>query len=267
MNNRTLISIALFSSSICAATPVIADECDAALIRDNLSQFSSLQEKLAVLSIYDQQTHQSGSTSFSGEVSLPIEGIPIGAGSDFSDTEETKTSVFDYYSYDYSRDDAIAYIRSRLSPESANAYVECLRLTQNGLFLWFTNVTDQAATLNIRWSPPAGTAATQNLETSPQFLGTSTPASIVDPIWDFNATRSYIVDRVASSELRVVMNLGGHSGTAFIPKPPVVVIPTWTYSERIARGDRFRVAFDTGSCPDSACFIDFTVADGQSEIR
>jgi hypothetical protein len=246
-----MIALMIIASGSSAAR---ADDCDAALIKDNYASASSTAEKLALLSIYDRETSQSMANSGGGGVNI----FGIGISGDFDKEHSQIDKLFQSLDFHYSRSDALAYSISRLSPAAADAYVRCLEVHEKGVHAWFTEVTDDRATLHIRWSDLPNAPADARLDGPVQFRGTTTSPAIIRSPLPHGSEQSFILDRIPGEELRVVINAGGTTAIAFVPNPPQFVEPTIpSVAEKIASGRKFRVIFDVGHCNDSLCAVDW----------
>jgi hypothetical protein len=254
-----LISCAFAVSS--SAQP--AAMCDVKLFQETTLDDTAEDLRLSVLSLITAENFSEAKKTYGVDLVLrSSSGSTIGGFGDYSTFDVARTKELNLFEYKFDRKISRHFVQSRLTDRSVEAYSECLRsISAGGLFLWFSNVTDDYATLNVYYKAFPGDGSNKKLELL-EVVGAANKLSL-EQDWQPNVTRKYQVKRKPASQLRVSMNMAGTSDEAVVPylPPPTVVWYSYDrldylgyfHSAPVDKSPRFCVANDCQSKARDVC--------------
>lgn len=193
-------------------------QCEPDMFKDFLSSQRNLAETLHLLKIVDTTNFSELKQGFNGNITLPIDGVPVDFGATYDSFDQKRTEVFSKHQTDYTKDESLADLQITFSTNSLSAYRGCLDAyvhSQIGLHLVATDVRDDAATIRVSYQSPPGEAKPLDVEI--QSRGVSQP-TVMSIRVKAGGEKSFIVDRLAKSDMRLTANGGGYSPSLMIPR-------------------------------------------------
>jgi hypothetical protein len=207
------IALLLLSSP---ALALAQERCVQTLIQDkgrlNLREASSL----ATMKLL--KSSRNNSSNWGLDVTVPIEGIPIGVGAEGA--QQSTDDYFEHSTLDWSQERLLSVATQTLSANSVEAYKACLgTLSRSGPRVIAHSATPTEVTLKITWTAPVGAPTTTrsiNIDVTGGILRSAFPTE-----WRTGQEESRIVTRTAVRDFRVAANIGNQTDSqlvAYIPE-------------------------------------------------
>ncbi len=210
-----------FASLTHAAKAQNISQCDAALMPTQTILGSRQDVRLATLSIIDRQAFSRMKSGGGSGFDIIVGGAPLRAYQNYDKFSEARTHEFTAKSFNYQRHQANSYVQIGLGNNAAQAYIKCLQLFKNGVFVWFQDVSEDTVTIYVEYRrAPLGPKFVKLSQDRPHLIGaTNTPD--FDVKYEDGAPRAFGIERQKGTSLHFAINLDAGSGSALIPKPPV----------------------------------------------
>jgi hypothetical protein len=189
--------------------------CDPSLFKDYDAQRSSTVETFAILDIIDESNFSQFRQKFTGNVVIPIDGVPVDFGTSYSSFNQKRSDLHRRYQSNYSKQESQASLRIKFSAESSSSYRACLDAfvrTQVGLHLWANHVSDDGVTVVVKFTSPPGDARSLDIA----ITRSGSPSQSFTLL--SNGSRAIPMTKSAAQEVRIVANGGGYHDDLFIPK-------------------------------------------------
>lgn len=249
MAGRSQLYVLVFVTLLGSAFGANASlDCKSVLIKTALTESSSNELRLSLLSIIDRETFEDLRKEGSGGANLSFDALSIGTSSDWAAFNRERTRELQLYDFRYDAQHAYHYAASFLPAANANAFVDCLRETRKGFRALLHEVTTSSVGLVLRWDPPAGVegdclaVAGDNADIHPQDSNE----------WLVRADGELHValPRNPAKEFRLTLNCHqkrfldtrpiGYGDSVLVPLPPKVKdpVPYLISREAIATADR-----------------------------
>ena len=149
---------AIFGVSLCLhAPPALAESpssCDPDAFKDFSHGTYSDEETLSLLSLVDRTNFNSLKDNFGGNITIPIGGVPIPFGADFSTFSTTLQTEKTEHRFSTTKRESRDYIAYKFSDAGVGAYKECLR-KQSGLDIQIIEPTERSFSLAVDLHDPS----------------------------------------------------------------------------------------------------------------
>ena len=153
-----ILFVSLASSDCFAAMKTNPDQC-AGLLKPDLESFAR-DDRLVIAYLYTldrtkfEQSKQDGSL----KALFPIKGIPVEIDGDYNAFQSSLEKYKQKTQFNLNKSDSIRFYSSRIPANRSADFVQCMRATSNGLFLYAQEPADESGNiaLTIEWNPAAG---------------------------------------------------------------------------------------------------------------
>lgn len=126
--------------------------CDADAFKEYSWEKSDLSESLSILDIVNESNFSSMKKDASGNVTIPIYGVPVNFGATYSSFDTTRNELFKQYSFQSNKISSREYVHYRFSGESTAAYGACVQGKidlSKGLHLVISNATERTFNVSV----------------------------------------------------------------------------------------------------------------------
>lgn len=222
-------------TSYAALNEQISAACNPEFFKEVDSGTLSLEETLAIIDIVDADNFHKMGHDASGNVSIPVEGVPIKFGASYKDFSEKREILHKQYESNYSKREYQSWLRTSMS----STYVECLeKFTQSrdtpGLYIWTTAPTETEVTVHLKWIIQPGNhaidvtvnpsgASSVKTNGSVNFTAPEPFALHFPPF----AERSFVLQHKADAQVRISAEdeNGNSANLDILPKPVILAGP------------------------------------------
>jgi hypothetical protein len=150
--------IAILGVNLCLhAYPALAESpstCDPAAFKDFSHGTYSDEETFSLLSLVDKTNFNSLKDNFGGNITIPIGGVPIPFGADFSTFSTTLQTEKTEHRFFADKKDSREYIAYKFSDAGLDAYKKCLR-EKSGLDIQIIEPTERSFSLAVDLHDPS----------------------------------------------------------------------------------------------------------------
>lgn len=195
-------------------------QCAVALMKDHGRLSIHDASSLAVMKIL--QTSRNSNSNWGFDLTLPIEGVPIGLGA--KGGQDAAEQYFEHSTTNWTQERLLSVATQTLSANAVEAYKACLNSFRNsGPRVIAHSATADEVTLKITWNAPVGSAPTTRLVTIDVSGGK--PSRAFPTEWLTGRSESFIIRRDPRRDFRVIANIGNETDDQLISYIPEVPIP------------------------------------------
>ncbi len=199
-------------------------DCTKALVIERDIYQSDEAMRLALIHTIDRTAFNEMKRGVRSGGEIPIEGVPVKGHFDYDEFEQARQREFEHFEYNESLDRSLSYIRERLSPAGAQAFIECIRtysFARPGVHLWVQNITHDAVEVAILWIAPPG--ADKKGEIVASVLGSKTNKDLVLPRELLPSSESRaLFERLPNTDFRLVANVNGFADSVMVVRRPKI---------------------------------------------
>jgi hypothetical protein len=212
--------IAISCVRIGVADGQLQTTCNPALFKDYSTGTKTADETFAVLDIVDQDNFAEFQKAFSGNINIPIYGVPVSFGASYSSFDQQRAQLHKQYQTNYASKAAQGWLDIRFSTKGSSLYMQCLEAyvkTAHGIHLWVKDVSPQSAVVYLQWNPPPGLGAVEAVVTAQGAADWMNKNITLQP----NAATNFLINRAAyNGEVSILVNAGGYPDDVTIKSGP-----------------------------------------------
>ena len=225
MKNRLILStIVIFSLLHARADAAAPLTCTPDLFKDYSKGGYSDAATLQTLDIVDRTNWDTFKQNFSGNVTVPIDGVPVDFGASYESFNETRTRVYTEHRFSSSKNTSLQWLNITYGTVGGTAYAKCLEAyikVTSGIHIWASNVSAGGATVNVQWVAPAGMG-----KVMAKIKGTGAADGKTDVSVDLvpSGASNFAIKRQADEEVRLYVNVPGYADDLVIPPDPKIAV-------------------------------------------
>jgi hypothetical protein len=207
-----------------------AEDCDAVLVRDYYNRSTDSKTTLSLLKLMDQQHFDQFKQGFSGNVIVPLYGVPVDFGASWDTFKETRDRYINQLNINFSDEEHQTIATSSVPPGARKAWLECkIRSVRGSLFFEIDSLSGDGSEVRItgEYSPQAGGGDGKLNPARPYVLSGDASFEGTPPeTWPPNLPSTFTVKRNPKVDFFLTANLtNGQANT--------LKLPPWT-SNRLA---------------------------------
>jgi hypothetical protein len=213
--NRVLrpFTVLIISTICCLPSISRADNCDAALTRDYYNQVTDTKTTISLLKLIDESHFSDFKQKFSGNVIIPLDGVPVDFGADWSSYKQAVDRYASQLNINYSNEEYESIATSSVPEPARKDWLACKIITTPGsLFLEIDNLSADGSVVRItgEYSPERGRREDGTPDSANNPYVFSTGSSFVDqpPVsWAPNLQHTFSVKRDPKTDFFFTINL------------------------------------------------------------